>query len=238
MGTSHENRRLICEEDRGSEGTREESQRESKRRLVWSGYFGNIAVVLAVGLAVALIGCGNGSTPETAAEITGETTAEGTAVLESNELLPAVQATRRGQEFVRIGGTPLIEFTTLRERPLEGGGIDVEILFDRDNLPPQVGGRDQQPFARHVRILGEFILRQVWRDKHFTLHAYDNKAAWDARVLCEQAHEGQPADKFDEIEGGPACTNATELGKVHLVLEVFRDLTTGQSKNTWVGPDE
>ena len=59
MGTSHENRRLICEEDRGSEGTREESQRESKRRLVWSGYFGNIAVVLAVGLAVALIGCGN-----------------------------------------------------------------------------------------------------------------------------------------------------------------------------------
>ena len=46
------------------------------------------------------------------------------------------------------------------------------------------------------------------------------------------------ADKFDEIEGGPACTNATELEKVHLVLEVFRDLTTGQSKNTWVGPDE
>ena len=239
MGTSGEDRRLICEEERVWEGAREGIQWENKQKQVSSGFLRIIWSVLAVGLATILIACGNDeSTPPTTGETTAGSTVESTAVPESNELLPAVQATRRGQEFVRIGGTPLLEFTTLRERPQEGGGIDIEILVDENNLPPRVGGRDQQPLERHLRILGEFILRQVWRDRHFTVLAYDNKEAWEARVLCEQAHEGEPAAKFDEIEGGPICTGATELEKEHLLLEVFRDLSTGQAKNTWVGPDE
>ena len=91
---------------------------------------------------------------------------------------------------------------------------------------------------RNTRILGEYILWQVWPKKHFSVLVYDNKEAWEARSLCERAHEGEPAAKFDEIEGGPICTRATQLEKEHLLLDVRRNLSTGQAKSLWIGPEQ
>ena len=133
----------------------------------------------------------------------------------------------------------MLEFVTLRERLLEGGGVGAEILVDLSSPEALVRlSRLEGNPKRNTRILGEYILWQVWPKKHFTVLVYNNKGAWEARGLCEQAHEGEPTSKFDEIEGGPTCTRATQLEKEHLLLKVSRNPSTGQAEALWVGPDQ
>ena len=57
----------------------------------------------------------------------------------------------------------LLEFATLRERPLAGGGIDVEIL-----IPGEYPRGGQFTYKTDVNVLAQFILWRVWPKKHFT----------------------------------------------------------------------
>ena len=223
MVLSGEDRRRSYEEERVQVEACGEIQRESKQRQQKQtslGSLGIIGVVLAVGLSAILIGCSNGeSTPKTTAE---------TALVPESNLFDAARAKRpRGATTATASAPPkMLEFTTLRERPLEGGRTAAEILVD--------GGSSK----REVRILGGFILWQVWPKNHFTVLVYNDKGAWEARGLCEQEHEGEPAAKFDEIERGPICARATQLEKEHLPLTISRNPSTGQAEALWIGPDQ
>ena len=224
MGLSGEGRCRIYEREGGREEACGEIQRESKQKRVWSGSRAIIGVVLAVGLSAILLACSNGeSTPQTTAE---------TAPVPESSLFAASQAKNArptsGSSGLAGGGgsaPKMLEFATLRERPLEGGSIGAEILVDEASS------------KMDVRILGGNILWQVWPKKHFTLLVYNSKEAWESRGLCEQAHEGGPAAKFDEIEGGPICTRATQLEKEHLLMTISRNPSTGQAESLWIGPD-
>ena len=236
MGLSGEDRPRIYEEVRVQGEGREEIQRESKQKQVSLGSLGIIGVVLAVGLPAILIGCSNGEpTPQT----TVETATETAPVPESN-LFDAAEAKFRGFGYSSQGAAlEILEFVTLRERPLEGGGVGAEILVDLSRPAGRAGLSESEASSKQdVRNLGEFILWQVWPKRHFTVLVYDDKEAWEARTLCEQEHEGEPAAKFDEIEGGPICTRATQLEKEHLLLTVSRNPSTGQAGSTWIGPDQ
>ena len=238
MDLSGEDRRRKYEEEGIREEAPEEIQRESKQRKPVSlGSLGIIGVVLAVGLATILIGCGNGeSTPQT------------TLVPDSILYDDAHAKTTRWpwQEGPASPGSRfpfLLEFATLSERPLEGDGIAAEILipgeYPRGGEEDNVGPGDQPlTYEKDVKNTGEFILWQVWPKKHFTVLVYNSMEAWEARGLCDQEHEGQPAAKFDEIEGGPTCTRATQLEKEHLLLKISRNPSTGEAKNLWTGPDQ
>ena len=232
MGLSGEDRRRIYEEERVAEEAAGEIQRESRPRdqkQVSLGSLGIIGVVLAVGLPAILIGCSGESTPQTTAE---------TAPVPESNLFDDAQAKARGEYSAQGAPQKVLEFVTLGERPLEGGGIGAEILVDLSKPAGrvQLTAADASP-QRDVKNLGEFILWQVWPKKHFTVLVYSNKQAWEARGLCEQAHEGEPAAKFDEIEGGPICIRATQLEKEHLLLTIRRNPSTGQAEALWVGPD-
>ena len=194
MGLSGEDQRWIYEEDRVREEGREEIQWESRQRQVSLGFLGIIGLVLAVGLPAILIGCDGEATPQT--------TAETTPVPEIN-LLDAAQARLRGMGQ-RRSGLNVLEFVTLRERFLEGGGVGAEILVDLSSPAALVKlSRYEGNPKRNVKILGEFILWNVWPKKHFTVLVYDNKEAWEARGLCEQAHEGGPAGQVRRDRGWP-----------------------------------
>ena len=231
MGPTGEDRSRIYGEDRVWEDGREASS-ASRNRSRWA--LAIIGVVLAVGLSAVLIACSNGeatpqttaeSTPQATTETTSQTPAETSPVPENN-LLDATNAKLRGVSCTALGKRDPTEFSTLRERTLEGGGIGADILVDED-----ISEID-------VKILGGFILWQVWPKKHFSVLVYNNKEAWEARGLCEQAHEGGPAAKFDEIEGGLICTRATQLEKEHLLLTISRNPSTFQAGSLWVGPDQ
>ena len=221
MVLSGEDRSRIYEEDRVREEAREEIQREGKQKQASLGSRAIIAIVLAVGLPVILLGCGE-STPETTAKAAAET-----APAPGSSLSDAAQARlpRGVDSYLSAAPAKMLEFATLRERPMEGGGIDVEILVDEASS------------KRDVRILGEYILWRVWPKKHFTVLVYDNNEAWEARGLCEQAHQGESAAKLDEIEGGPICTRATQLEEEHLLLSISRNPSAFQAESLWIGPD-
>ena len=240
MGLSVESRGRIYEEDRVREAARNEIQRESKQRKKLSlGSLGINAVVLIVGLAAVIIGCGNGdsnSAPEN-------------ALVPDSVLYADAHAKTTRWPWQEGPSTPgsrfpfLLEFETLSERPLEGGGLAAEILvpgeYARGGEEDNVGPGDQPlTYKKDVKNTGEFILWQVWPKKHFTVLVYNAMEAWEARGLCEQAHEGQPSSKFDEIEGGPTCTRATQLEKEHLLLKISRNPSTREAKNLWTGPDQ
>ena len=237
MGLLGEDRRRVYEEERVREEARKEIHRERKQKQFPLGSLGIIAIVLAVGLAAILTGCGKGeSTPETTTQTNVET-----APVPESSLAAAAQA-KLPSSRIRAGELKplkMLEFVTLRERPLEGGGIGAEILVDLSSPEALVRlSRLEGNPKRNTRILGEYILWQVWPKKHFTVLVYDNKAAWEARGLCEQAHEGQPAAKLEEIEGGPICTRATQLEKEHLLMTISRNPSTFQAESLWVGPDQ
>ncbi len=238
MGLSGEDRRRIYQEERVREEAREGIQRESKQRKQKQtslGSLGIIGVVLAIGLSAILIACSNGeSTTQTIAESTAETA----PALESNlydaaHARPTRWAWREGPVDPRSRNPFVLECATLKERPLEGGSIGAEIL-----VPGEYARALPFTYKGDVRNLGEFILWQVWPKKHFSVLVYNNKDAWEARGLCEQEHEGEPAAKFDEIEGGPVCTRATQLEKEHLLLTISRNPSTGQAESLWIGPDQ
>ena len=235
MGLSGEDQRRIYEEDRVREEARGEIHRERKQKRTSLGSLGIFAIVLAIGLPAVLIGCSNSestpqTTPQTTAEATAETATE-SAPASGSSLFDAARAKRPresgGSGLAGGGSRPpkMLEFATLRERPLDGGGVGAAILVDEGSP------------KRDVKILGGYILWQVWPKKHFSVLVYNHKDAWEARGLCEQEHEGEPAAKFDEIEGGPVCTRATQLEKEHLVLTISRDPSTGQAESLWIGPD-
>ncbi len=227
MGLSGEDQRRIYEEDRVREEARGEIHRERKQKRTSLGSLGIFAIVLAIGLPAVLIGCSNGeSTPQA----TAEPATESAPVLGSS-LFDAARAKRPresgGSGLAGGGSRPpkMLDFATLRERPLDGGGVGAAILVDEGSP------------KRDVKILGGYILWQVWPKQHFNVLVYDNKDAWEARGLCDQEHEGEPAAKFDEIEGGPVCTRATQLEKEHLLLTISRNPSTGQAESLWIGPD-
>ena len=227
MGISGEYRRRFYGEERVREEGREEIQREIKRRKqkqVSLGSLAIIAIVVAVGLPAILLGCNGESTPQTTAGATAEATPVPPSIL-SDAAFAALPPKGGGFASGTGEATKPLEFITLRERSLEGGGVGAEILVD------EVSSK------RDVRILGEYILWKVWPKKHFSVLVYDSKEAWEARGLCEQAHEGEPAAKFDEIEGGPICTSATQLEKEHLLLTISRNPSTFQAEALWIGPD-
>ena len=163
MSLPGESRRRVYEE----EGVREEAggiQRDSEQRKpkeVSLGSLAIIAIVLAIALPAILIACSNGeSTPQTTAETTSQatpqTTAEAAPVPEIN-LFDATQAKRRKTSCGLFGSKSGPEFITLRERSLEGGGIGADILVDEASS------------KQNVRILGGFILWQVWPKKYFSV---------------------------------------------------------------------
>ena len=206
MGLTGEDRRRIYEEDRVREEGREEIQRESKQKQVSWGFLAIIGVVLAVGLPAILLGCNGEATLQTTAETTPQTTAETAPVPEINLYDAAHAIPQRMTETARQSAwleAPLdpasripfmLEFATLRERPLEGGSIGEEIL-----VPGEYPRDLPYSYKNDVKMLGQFILWRVWPKKPFSVLVYNNKEAWEARSICEQAHEGQPAAKFDEI---------------------------------------
>ena len=215
---------------------REEIQRESKQKQVSLGSLRIIGVVLAVGLPAILLGCNGESTPQATAE---------TAPAPKSILYEAAHAIRRpmtGTEgtsgWLEAPLDPasrvpfMLEFATLGERPLEGGGIGAEIL-----VPGEYPRDLPYSYENDVKVLGQFILWRVWPKKHFSVLVYNSKEAWEARGLCEQAHEGEPAAKSDEIEGGPICTRATQLEKEHLLMTISRNPSTFQADSLWTGPD-
>ena len=237
MGLMGEDRRRIYEEERAREEACEEIQRESKHRLVALDSLRVIALVLAVGLPVILLGCGE-STPEATAE-TGP--APESNLYDAAHAIPQRISSRAGSQsawmeapvFPKSQMPFMLEFATLRERPLEGGGIGAEIL-----VPGEYPRDLPYSYKTDVKNLGQFILWRVWPKKQFAVLVYNNKEAWEARGLCEQAHEGEPAAKFDEIEGGPICTRATQLEKEHLLLTISRNPSTFQAESLWTGPDQ
>jgi hypothetical protein len=199
MGLSDEDRRRIYEEERAREEVREEIQRESKQRKLKQGCLGCLGIIgvaLAVGLLVGLL--------DVFGVIDGDSAPETTPVPKDM----------------------VLDFATLREWPLGGGGIGAEIVVGEGSSKEQ------------LLILGRFLRDVAWPNGYLSILIYDNAEAWEARGLCEQAYKGIPVAKLDEIERGPICTRATQLEKEHLLLDVRRNLSTGQAKSLWIGPEQ
>ena len=211
MDLSGEDRRRKYEEEGIREEAPEEIQRESKQRKhVSLGSLGIIGVVLAVGLATILIGCGNGeSTPQTA------------LVPDSILYADAHAKTTRWpwQEGPASPGSRfpfLLEFATLSERPLEGDGIAAEILipgeYPRGGEEDNVGPGDQPlTYEKDVKNTGEFILWQVWPKKHTSRSS--STTAWKhgrpADFATKNTRVAQPAAKSSRKN--TCCSRSAEI---------------------------
>ena len=115
----------------------------------------------------------------------------------------------------------MLEFVTLGERPLEGGGIGAEIL-----IPAEYARTGRFSYERDVKNTGEFILRRVWTKKHFSASSTTTRRHGRPGAFASKHTRADAAAKFDEIEGGLICTRATQLEKEHLLLTISRNPST------------